>query len=143
MPTFDFDAARRERLAKLDPVAFRLGGVTFKCKPTIPFESLILAMEAESKAKGAAARYRIGCEFVADCLLDPTKDRPRWQKVLTNRDEPVTEDDVDPVIQKLVQVYSARPTSPSPASSGGRRTTGASSNGKASGTSRTKAASRK
>lgn len=140
MPTFDFDAARRERLAAYDPVAFKLGGVTFKCKPAIPTEALFLALESEGRHK-AGEVFRHACRFVAECLLDPAKDGPRWEKALTNRTEPVEEADVYGVVRKLVEVYAGRPTSPSSASSAGRRRNGATSNGKASAHSRTRAGS--
>lgn len=140
MPSSDFDAARRERLAAYDPITFRLGGKSFKCKAAIPFESLILAMDLERELPRDEL-FRHTCGFVAECLADETS-RKRWAEVLVNVAEPVESDDVYAVTRWLVGVYAARPTSPSPGSSRGRRPTGASSNGKGSATSRRKASPR-
>lgn len=140
MSTFDFDAARRERLAAYDPITFTLGGKSFKCKAAIPFESLILAMDLERELPRDAL-FRHTCGFVAECLADDAN-RKRWAGVLVNESEPVEPDDVYAVTRWLVGLYAARPTSPSPGSSRGRRRTGASSNGKGSATSRPKASPR-
>jgi hypothetical protein len=135
MASVDFDAARRERIAGLDPPAFTLGGMTFTCKPLVPFESLLRIIEFEATVKD---RFRHSCEFIAGCFAEES-DRELWAKVLTNDDDPVGEADVDGVVMFLVGAYSARPTSPSAGSSGGRRRTGGRSKPKGTGSSDPKA----
>lgn len=120
MPSHDFDAARRERLAGLDPVTFTLGGVTFACKRSIPFEVLLRTI-TEERTVSAADLFRFECAFIADCL---DADLDLWEKVLTNPADPVIETDVEGVVRYLVEVYGARPTSPSSGSSAGRKRTG-------------------
>lgn len=127
MPNLDFDAARRERQAARDPIQFKLGGKTFTCKPAIPFERLLDAMDTEGTV-GDLFRHLV--DFVASCL--PPDQQDPWRKVVANPKVPVEETDVHAVAAYLTAVYAARPTSPPAGSAAGRR-----SNGRASSSTRT------
>lgn len=135
MASIDFDAARRERIASRNPVEFTLGGVTFRCRPAIAFENLLLAYEDETR-RSDSELYRMMCDFVARCLPDDQVER--WRAVLVDDDEPVEEDDVKAVVKFLVGRYAARPTSPSNGSSVGRRKGGSTTSSPGSKRSRAK-----
>lgn len=122
----DYDAARKERLRLRDPVEFTLGGVRFRCRKAISSEELFAAMDREAELGSQRERFEFHSGFIADCL-DSDAARKRWKQVLSNRADPITEDDITAIIRDLVGVYAGRPTSPSNGSSAGRRTTGRSS----------------
>ena len=121
MPSFDFDAARRERLAGYDPISFTIGGQSFTARPAIPFEKLLRVVRDDEKLPAHEAFHR-SLEFIGSCL--PKKDRPRLNKALVNEDEPIEEDEAYAVVAYLVGCYLTRPTQPPSDSSGGRPTTG-------------------
>lgn len=139
MPTLDFDAARRERAAKRDPVRFRLGGKTFTCKPVMPFAWLMDVVANDSGKLTLKERYDNSVAFLVEVLATEA-DRKRLHEVLRDGDDPIGEDDIYDAVSQLVGVYAARPTSPSNGSSAGRRRNGAASSNGASGRSRARKA---
>jgi hypothetical protein len=124
VPTVDFDAARRERLAGADPIEFKLGGQTFTARPAIPFRKLVKVVTDDERLPAAGAFDR-AVDFIRSCLKKG--DGPRLAKALENDLQPVLEDDVYGVVAFLVGCYTVRPTRPPSGSSDGRRTTGGTS----------------
>lgn len=120
MPRRDFDAARRERDRELDPIEFRLGGHDFACLTTIPIGPALGLVTTEESADDsiAAALVRL-----IKGALSPD-DHPRFDEALSNPAEPVDLGILRDVAGYIAEEYSARPTSPSPASSAGRRMNG-------------------
>ncbi len=122
MPSVDFDAARRERLAGGDPIKFKLGGEEFTARPAIPF-SAIAKQLADDTPYTDSQTFDIACKWIeTECLL--AKDAPRWRKALTNRAQPVGLPDVLMVLNYLMGCYVTRPTRPPAGSSVGRNGTG-------------------
>lgn len=136
----DFDAARRERQASKPPFRFKLGGKTFSCVRSIPFAYLLQVVEADATTP-RDEWFKASCDFIAECLeTDALRDQ--WRKVLLNRDDPIEEWDVLPIVRRLVEVYSAgRPTTPPSDSSRGRPSGGGRSSSPRGGPSRPKKAS--
>lgn len=135
MGSVDFDAARRERQKHHKPIEFTLGGQTFRCVPTIPTE-VALGVLVDDRPRPRSEVLADAVQFVEDCLVNGHA--KRWRTALTNRAEPLEDVDVFAVVRWLLNEYCARPTKPSPASARGRRTTGARSSSKGSGSSRAK-----
>lgn len=125
MATHDFDAARKERLRERDPISFRLGGQTFTCLPVIPVGA-VLDLEAAPEIDDDEARAaKELARFIDNTLVEA--DRERFQQLLRNRAEPIDGTALFQVAVFLAGEYTARPTSPSTGSSGGRGTDGATS----------------
>lgn len=124
MPSIDFDAARRERLAGRDPISFKLGGQTFVARPAIPFKKLVRIVTDDQQLNASEAFDR-AVDFVRTCLKKG--DGPRLARALENDLQPVEEDDVYAVVAYLVGCYGTRPTRPPSGSSAGRRRTGGTS----------------
>jgi hypothetical protein len=127
VPSFDFDAARRERLAGYDPIQFRLGGEDFVARPAIPF-GLIAHHLADPRPLNDKERYEVSVEFIRSCL--PDDDSDRLDRALMNPDEPVTEEEPFVVLAFLVGCYVGRPTNPPADSPAGRPKDGGTSKAK-------------
>lgn len=140
MPSVDFDAARRARLADFDPVEFTLGGEHFVARPAIPFSTIAAHLEDTTRYTDLQA-YRLAVGYIRDCLHDD--DHDRLDRALANRDEPVDKQEPLAVLAYLLGCYVNRPTSPSSDSSDGRPTTGRPSNSKRSATSGSKASGKR
>lgn len=137
MPHRDFDAARAERLRKVEPVAFTIGGERFTCvaEPTLG-DALALADAPEPEDNEAAAARAL-VRFV-ESLLVPS-DRARWRRTIARqrysrwrRRPPVSTSELIELGAWLTVAYTARPTVPSSDSSSGRRPSGDPSNGRSS-----------
>lgn len=121
MAPLDFDAARKERLRKRDPIMFTLGGETFTCLPFVPFGvawGLVDTPETPDASTPAAA-YKNLATFVADCLIPADVDR--WWQLFVSKTEPIDGDTLLEVVNALSAAYTGRPTSPSTGSPAGRR----------------------
>lgn len=128
MPTRDFDAARAERLRQRDPIRFVLGGETFTCLPVIPVGAGLDLADAGHHPMGTVGYTQALHRFIRSALVDDDLDR--FEKVLTSKTDPVGPNDLQELAEWLAEEYTARPTSPSTDSSGGRQSSGdPSSNG--------------
>lgn len=135
MPSFDFDAARRERLAGHDPIEFTLGGEHFVARPAIPFSVIAGHLKDERKLSTFQA-YEVAVDFIRGCLEEA--DHARLDAALSNPEHPVDQKDPMAVIAYLLGCYVNRPTTPSSDSSGGRPTSGGTSKRKATGSTATR-----
>jgi hypothetical protein len=128
----DFDSARAATNA--DPIRFKLGGYTFTCLAQAPIgAALDLARAPEPDPLDPNADVTVlACNaidtFVQRLLASP-RDVKRWQKVLRDRKNPVSSEDLVELAFWLAEEYTARPTQPSADSSAGRRPTSRTSTG--------------
>lgn len=124
MPSFDFDAARRERLAGFDPIEFTIGGEHFVARPAIPFAVIAEHLSDTRKLTDRQA-YDLAVGFVRSCLEED--DHDRFDQALHSTENPVDKDEPTAVLVYLVGCYVGRPTNPSSDSSPGRAKSGGAS----------------
>ena len=74
MPSHDFDAARRERIAGFDPVEFTIGGEHFVARPAIPF-AVIAEHLADERMLTTREAYEVAVAFVRGCLEEVDRER--------------------------------------------------------------------
>lgn len=126
MPTWDFDAARRERLRARDPISFTLGGEQFTCLPVIPLGVAWALADAPDQAEllqQTTPQVLHGLAgLVADMLI--LGDVDRWWALFQSKEEVIDEDAIYELVQTLTAAYTGRPTSPSIDSSDGRSKSG-------------------
>lgn len=123
MAVIDFDAARRERQAKTDPITFRLGGETFTVRRLITLgEAWVdkLPPAPERFEAAEAESFLLLAQTIAGVYLDP-EDRERWWSIFDDPARGVEGDDLLEVIARLSEEVTGRPLSPPPASANGRK----------------------
>lgn len=140
MPFRDFDAARRERYAELDPVLFAFGGEKFTCLPAPALVDVLDLADVPDRSTNEVDAMRGLVRFIQRLL--PEQDRERFAEACKNRDDPVDADEVYELVGWIQREMFGRPTSPSNGSAGGRRNGGDSSSSKRSAKGSTSARSR-
>lgn len=133
MPNIDFDAARRERQRRDDPLTFELGGETFKCRDALGVCDLWNEPPEppERIVKGAthpvARTFLLVARDIAQLLIPAELDR-WWALFDPDHPELIQGEDLLDVLNRLSEEYTSRPTSPSDDSSNGQPDGGTGSN---------------
>lgn len=128
----DFDASRAATRA--EPIRFRLGGHTFTCLAQAPIgAALDLARAPEPDPLDPNADVTVlacnAIDLFVQRLLVSERDVKRWHKVIRDRKNPVSSEDLVALAFWLAEQYAARPTEPSGVSSPGRQPTSKTSTG--------------
>lgn len=134
MPNIDFDAARRERLRREDPLTFTLGGESFLCRDAIGLADVWGEPPEPPKdiAEGATtdmARTWMRLAQIITTYIVP-EDLDRWWALFSpETDEIIQGKDLLNVVDRLTEEFTGRPTSPSDGSPNGQSggTTGSTS----------------
>jgi hypothetical protein len=130
MGNIDFDAARKERIQRRDPLTFTVAGQTFTSLPVVPFGTCWALADAPEMAELEQKPYteiiRTLAGMVADMLVED--DVPRWWALFDSKTEIIDAATVNEIATGLTEHFAARPTSPSTDSSAGRQSSGGSSN---------------
>lgn len=128
----DFDASRAATRA--EPIKFKLGGYTFTCLAQAPIgAALDLARAPEPDPLDPNSDVTVlACNaidlFVQRLLLNE-REVKRWHKVIRDRKNPVSSEDLVALAFWLAEQYAARPTEPSGDLSPGRLPTSTTSTG--------------
>lgn len=133
MPNIDFDAARRERLRRDDPLTFTLGGETFRCRDAIGLADLWAEPPDPPKdiAEGATTEQGLiwlrFAQTITTYIVDDDIER-WWSLFEPDHDEIIQGRDLIDIANRLSEEYTGRPLSPSGDSSTGPPATTTGSN---------------
>lgn len=119
MRFLDFDAARSEAVS--EPVALQLRGERFDLLAAAPAGAMF--------DLAAAGLTGTSCRRFIEAVLADDSDIERFAKVLAQKHDPVSLDDLGDLARRLVEVYTGRPTPPSTGSPDGRSGDGDTSTG--------------
>lgn len=119
----EVELARRERASRRTPVTFDFGGQTFTLLPVVPIGLGFDLMDAPEPEADKAEAAKAIARFIREAICDA--DQERWDAVLRNRSDPIDPESLIDLGARVVEVYAGFPTGPSAGSSGGRRSTGA------------------
>lgn len=114
----DFDAvgtSRYDRLSKTK--SFKIGGVTFNCVRDIHPDIFIQSEENFDEDGGVRTTIESISWFIRETIVPA--ERPGWDQLRDNRDDPITLDDLAEIQTYLIEAYSGRPTE-NPSDSGGQ-----------------------
>lgn len=121
----DYELARRERNAKVEPNRIVMGGEEFTLLPVIPLSTGFDLADAPEPKEGDnidAEAIRAIRTFLRLCLVD--EDQPRFDALLARRTDAIGPLDLVYYGSLVAEVYLGRPTAPSTGSTDGRRRSG-------------------